>query len=119
MSEPPNAVQITRPIFTRGTRSGKMDNVIYMNLNNHTGKRYSLDVNICNSSGEFINPHTYNIMSDVPFGQWLYISICMNNGVLDLYIDGKLVNSVNTNVLNIHSGASNVIMLGRMPAYIK
>lgn len=36
---------------------------------------------------------SYTIMDQVPMSEWSYITVCANNNIMDLYINGKLISS--------------------------
>lgn len=36
---------------------------------------------------------SYTIMDQVPLSEWSYITVCANNNIMDLYINGKLISS--------------------------
>ena len=61
---------------------------------------------------------SYTIMDQVPMSEWSYITVCANNNIMDLYINGKLISS---NVLptTTKRNGTTVILGSGINAYIE
>lgn len=77
----------------------------------------SLNVNIKNSSSSY---NTYVVTNEFALQKWQQVIISVNNYLMDLYLNGKLVKSIeltNLNAINIPTQNANIVF-GKSDVYI-
>ena len=62
-------------------------------------------------------PATHVIMDNFPLQKWVYIVISVDNNVVDLYIDGKLIRSHKVDEISQINESSDIVF-GRLDAFI-
>lgn len=103
---PPNDMAYL--IFARGG-DGKIGSGTLNLILVQTNKGYGLVWVVKTPNGR---AERYIIMENIGLQQWMYISVATNNQFVDLYINGKLVKSIDTQFTPNMANTSNQIYLG-------
>jgi hypothetical protein len=119
-----NSVNKTQPAPTTSTTSLAANNNLFGNIFYVTNSisldiynNTSLHVNINNASSSY---NTYTITKEFPLQKWQQVIISVNNYLMDLYLNGKLVKSIELTSSNAISPANSntKIMFGTSDIYI-
>lgn len=62
--------------------------------------------------------HEYEVTPNFPLQRWEYVVISLNQNILDLYLDGKLIKSINLNQTSSVPAKNSQIVFGEGDIYI-